>query len=115
MSTPTVPSPPTEPDAWPGNDWDPGDGESLSGEIIGRETAHSKQFDRDFEILVVETGEGEPVRVPCARAHLKSLVEQHDPRPGDGIAITHWDPAEGKSAHQYALRVTKGADDEIPF
>jgi len=114
----TVPPIPTEPDNWPGDDWDPADGESIAGEVIGRETAHSKKFDRDFEVLVVETDDGETARVACARAHLKALVEEQDPRPGDAIAITHWDPAEGKTAHQYALRVSKNreeADDAVPF
>lgn len=116
--TARVPEIPDEPDPWDGSDWNPVDGESIAGEVIGRETVHSKKFDRDFEVLVVENGGGEPVRVACARAHLKALVAEHDPQPGDAVAIVHWDPVEGSSAHRYALRVTKNreeADDAIPF
>lgn len=117
-----VPEIPDEPDPWNGNDWNPGDGDSIAGTVLERETVHSRTYDRDFEVLTIENGSGEPTRVSCARAHLAALLIDHDPQVGDQVAIRHWDPAEGKNAHRYAMRVTKaaapagtGGVDEIPF
>lgn len=112
-----VPEIPAEPDPWSDKDWDPGDGDSIAGTVLERETVHSRAFDRDFEILTIQNGTGEPTRVPCARAHLAALVAEHDPQAGDQVAIRHWDPAEGAQAHRYAMRVTKAkeGDDVPPF
>jgi hypothetical protein len=106
-----LPDLPDAPDPWRGDSWDPGDGESIGGKLIERETAHSDRYNRDFDVLVLENGSGESTRVLCARAHLAALVAEHDPSVGDYVAIRHWDPAPGERAHRYAMRVS----DDIPF
>jgi hypothetical protein len=110
---------PEAPDKW-GTDedvWEPADGESIAGTVVKRETAFSKRYENSFEILHVKNGSGETTKVLAARAHLASLVEEHDPEVGDEVAIRHWNPAPGERAHLYALRVAKngGADTTPPF
>ena len=84
-----IPEPPTEPDPVQSDNWEPEkSGDTLVGTVIGRETFHSEKYDRDFVVLTVRDGDGEEKRVPCARAHLGQLVAEHDPQPGDGIAIS---------------------------
>jgi hypothetical protein len=109
-----VPDLPDEPDPWHWDNWNPGDGESIAGKVIERESARSERFQKDFEILVLENGSGETTRVPGARAHLAALIDEYDPQVGDYVAIRHWDPAPGERAHRYAMRVTKEGDD-VPF
>jgi hypothetical protein len=114
---------PEAPDRW-GTDedvWEPGDGESIAGTVVKRETAFSKRFENDFEILHVKNGSGETIKVLGARAHLASLIEEHDPQVGDEVVIRHWSPLPGTRAHLYAMRVAKpsatgGGDSETtPF
>ena len=66
---------------------------------------------------MIENGIGNQTRVLCARAHLAALVAEHDPQPGDQVAIRHWDPLAGERAHRYAMRIAKaedGGDESLP-
>jgi hypothetical protein len=106
-------------------------GDTLSGIVDSRETFTSKKsYDgkppKSFEVIGVETAD-RVRRVPCARQHLAQLVAEHDPQPGDGIAITYFGQEPGGKRELYAMRVAKAAslaepersngspDDEPPF
>jgi hypothetical protein len=112
----TIPEPAREPDPVHSNDWDPQKGETVAGVVAERETYTSRKSGREFDVLVVRNGDGEEKRVTCARSHLRQLLEENDPKPGDGIAVTYFGrEEEGEfSRHLYAMRVTK-ADDDVPF
>jgi hypothetical protein len=122
-----IPEPATEPDPIESNDWlGEKSGDTISGVVTVRETAHSDKYNRDFEILTIRNGDDEEKRLPCARQHLTQLVEKYDPQPGDGIAVTYFGRPDG-FAFQYGMRVNKSAgpgeptlsadepDDEPPF
>jgi hypothetical protein len=102
----TIPEPATEADPVKGpTDWTgefPGD--SRAGIVIARETHHSKKWDRDFEVLVLRDGDGEDTRVPCARAHLRQLLEEHNPVPGNGCAIAYFGTEGDDPTERYAMR-----------
>ena len=99
----TIPPAPTEPDPSSNNDWDPSPGESISGQVHDRETFETKYGDR--VVLSIATGDGEVIRVPCFRTHLRELLAANDPRPGDGIAVTYFGPNPGEKKELYAMRV----------
>ena len=119
MSSSSIPTPPTEPDPVKSNDWKgekPGD--SIAGIVTGRETKVSEKYKSEFEVLIVRNGDSTDTRVPCARQHLAQLVEENDPQPGDGIAITFFGENPSGYGFAYAMRVAKGAagdGDDLPF
>ena len=117
-----VPDPPTEPDpVLGGDDWK-GEthGDAIAGIVEVRETKSTDKFGgKDFEVLTIRNGDDTERKVACARMHLAQLVAEHDPQPGDGIAITYFGPEPGELTERYAMRVEKadqeGSSDEIPF
>jgi hypothetical protein len=110
-----IPVPPTEPDPVKDDSWKPEKpGDSIAGVVIKRETVHSEKYKRDFDVLTVKNGSDEETRVPCARSHLAQLLEEHDPQPGDGIAISFFGEKPDGWGYQYAMRVSKGGDDDEP-
>ena len=98
-----IPQAPTEPDPSASNDWEPSPGESISGQVHDRETFETKYGDR--VVLSIAVGDGDVVRVPCFRTHLRELLVANDPQPGDGIAITYFGPEPGEKKELYAMRV----------
>jgi hypothetical protein len=102
-----VPAAPTEPDPTANNDWDPSPGESITGHVHDRETIETKYGDR--VVLSIAAGDGDVIRVPCFRTHLRELLAVNDAQPGDGIAITYFGPDPGKKKELYAMRVDKTA------
>src|SRR5262249_30232788 len=100
---------PDEPDPWAGDNWQPGDGESITGIVTRRSTERSERYGTEFEVLTLQNDEGDEIDVVCARAHLAALVTEHDPQPGDAVGIKHWDPFPGERAHRYAMRIDKVA------
>ncbi len=88
-NTPIVPEPPAEPDPFQQNDWR-GEhrGDTVAGVVTEREQFTSEKYGKTFDVLTIRNGDGEAKRVSCARAHLSQLVAEHDPQPGDGVAIT---------------------------
>lgn len=104
----TIPEPAAEPDPIESNDWlGQNVGESIVGTVVERETFTSKRYNRDFDVLTIRNGDGDEKRVPCARAHLAQLLAEHDPQPGDGIAITYFGERPDGYGFQYAMRVSK--------
>jgi hypothetical protein len=106
MSSPSIPSPATEPDPSSNSDWDPSPGDSISGIVHDREEIETKYGPR--VVLSISTGDGEVTRVPCFRTHLRELLALNDPRPADGCSITFFGPPPGGKKHEYAMRVAKG-------
>lgn len=109
-----VPDLPEEPDPWADDAWDPSPGDGIVGTVTDRETAESAKLGKSFEILTVDNGNGE-TKVLGGRVHLASLIEQHDPQVGDGIALRYFGPRAGERTHLYAMRVVKRSGDEPPF
>jgi hypothetical protein len=112
-----IPEIPTEPDPVVTTDW-LGEyrGDSITGIVAGRETFTSEKYKRDFDVLTIRNGSGEERRVPCARQHLAQLLAEHDPQPGDGIAIVYFGQEPGGLREQYAMRVSKQEDasEDVP-
>ena len=108
-----APTPATEPDEVKDNTWDPAPGESLAGVVDNRETFKRKSDGEPFEVLSVRDEDEQIVRVLCGRAHLKALVAEHDPRPGDGIAISFFGQQPGGQRFLYALRVEKAGRADV--
>ena len=75
--------------------------------MVERKTLTSERYGTEFEVLVLANGDGNEIDVNCARAHLAALIREHDPQPGDTVAIRHWNPPSGERAHRYAMRIEK--------
>ena len=89
---------PNAPDPWnDGDRWDPEDGESITGTVVERKTLTSERYGREFEVLVLANGDGNEVDVNCARAHLASLVREHDPQVGRHGGNPPLGPAERRA------------------
>jgi hypothetical protein len=113
-----IPEPADKPDPFDSNDWK-GEhrGDSVTGVVTTRESFVSEKYGKTFDVLTIRNGDGEVKRVACARAHLAQLLAEHDPQPGDGIAITFFGQEPGGLTYLYGMRVEKaeGDDDDIPF
>jgi hypothetical protein len=115
-STQRVPEPPTEADPFQSNDWKGENrGDTIAGIVTERDTFESEKYQKTFDVLTIKNGDGEEKRVACARAHLGQLVAEHDPQPGDGIAITFFGQEAGGLTYLYGMRVAKSDSDEVPF
>ena len=113
-----VPEPATEPDPFKSDDWRAErQGDSIAGVVTARETFESEKYNKTFDVLTIRNGDGEEKRVSCARAHLGQLLAEHNPQPGDGIAITFFGQEPGGLTYLYGMRVQKGegGDEGIPF
>ncbi len=121
----SIPLPPSSPDPVRSNDWKGEEtGDTITGVVTGRETKKSEKYGSEFEVLTVKNGDGEK-QVMCARSHLAQLVEENDPQPGDGIAISFFGEKPDGFGYLYAMRVQKAsgaaglpatdADEDIPF
>jgi hypothetical protein len=77
------------------------------GLVTGREAFTSKRYGSDFVVLVVREEDGSELRVSCARSHLAQLVAEHDPQPGDGIAVTYFGERPDGFGFQYGIRTSK--------
>jgi hypothetical protein len=115
INTPRVPDLPEAPDPWADDAWAPKEGDGIVGTVTARETVDSPKLGKEFEILTVTNGNGEETKVLCGRVHLASLIAEHDPQPGDGIAIRYFGPRAGERTHLYAMRVTKGGDHDLGY
>lgn len=113
MTPASIPPIPTEPDPsnsaedWAGTKDGCPRGETIVGHMHDRRIAETTRGDR--VVLEVATGDGDVVPVPCFRTHLRELVAENDPQPGDGIAIVYFGPEPGKKKELYAMRVDKSA------
>jgi hypothetical protein len=114
------PEPPAEPDPFRGPDsWngDPPQQDTLGGVVteVGEVTT-DKHGGATVPLLQIRNGDGEDHDVPCWRAHLRQLVEEHNLVAGDRVAIRRFGPAPGQLTVLYGITVQKaGADDDIPF
>jgi len=111
MSSTILPEPATEPDEIERDDWEsqveyPA---HLVGVVHDRRSVDFRKprGEREsFEILEVKDVDGNLHEFLGGRTNAARLIEQHDPHPGDGIAIS----AFGKNrsgAYQYAIRVER--------
>jgi hypothetical protein len=83
-------------------------GDVISGELIERATLTTEKFGGgEAELLRIRTSDGEAWDVPCWRAHLRQLVEKHDPQVGDRVLIRAFGPEPGGRQELYAMRVTR--------
>jgi hypothetical protein len=105
-----TPDPYSASNGWVGNF--PGD--TLRGEIVERDTLETQKHGGGTAALLritdADSDNGEVVDVACWRAHLKQLIEEHDPQPGDGIAITYHGQEPGGLRQLYSMRVAKGGE-----
>ena len=104
-SSPSIPEPADTPDPSSNDDWDPSPGEHISGHVHDRETFETKYGDR--VVLSIATGDGDVVRVPCFRTHLRELLAVNNPKPGDAVSITYFGPNPGEKKEWYAMRVAR--------
>jgi hypothetical protein len=111
-SSPNIPEPPAEPapfkgngDGWVGNF----NGDNLAGEVTLRDTIETDKFGgRVAPLLKVRDHEtDEEVDVPCWRAHLAQLVDEHDVQVGDLVSITYFGQEPGGLRQLYGMAVTK--------
>ena len=114
MSSPTVPTPPAEPDDGYNPTWDPDTfPDAIGGVVEGRTTlkfAQPRGERTTFEKLVIQTPDGELVDVLGGRAGLARLITKHDPQVGDAIAISAFGKNE-KGAYQYSMSVIRSGPD----
>ncbi len=118
MSESRVPEPPAEPDPYKGPDsWngDPPQPDTLGGKVAEvDELSTEKHGGSTVPLLRIENGNGEVTDVPCWRAHLRQLVEEHDLKPGDHVVIRAFGARPGEMQKLYGMRVQKAGDD-VPF
>lgn len=116
------PEPPAQPDPFSGPDsWngDPPQPDTIGGTVaeVG-EVSTEKHGGARVPLLRIQNGDGKLTDVPCWRVHLRQLVEEHRPEPGDMISIRAFGARPGELQKLYAVRVAKGegvSDDDIPF
>jgi hypothetical protein len=96
-------------DGWAGNF--PND--VLRGEVLERGELETEKFGGSTApVLKIADADnnGREVDLPCWRAHLRQLVEEHDPQPGDGIAVTYHGQEPGGLRQLYSMRVAKAGE-----
>ena len=116
-----VPDLPAKPDPFLGGELWVGDkpGDWFDVVVTDRDEWSSKFSDEDDPVVVgtgsTQAGEDDEIKVVGRRAHLKQLIERHDPQPGDRFVGKYFGQPDGQRAHAYAARCRKGAGDEPPF
>ena len=86
----------------------PTPGDVLSGELVERRTLSTdKHGGGEAELRKIRNGERADWDVPCWRAHLRQLTDEHDPQVGDHVLIRYFGVEPGGMQELYAMRVTR--------
>ena len=86
---------------------------SISGIVEARDTFLRKSDGTPFDVLELRTEGGEVERALCGRAHIAQLLKEHDPQPGDGVAITCFGQEPDGNRFLYAMRVERAVRSDV--
>ena len=87
-------------------------GDAIVVRVTGRDDWDSK-FHEEPDPVVIGTdasdnGGGEEIKIVGRRAHLRALIAEHDPQPGDIFAVRYFGQTPGTRSHGYAARCERG-------
>lgn len=97
--------PPAPPESWTKVHKE---GDTIEGVVSYREIHFSKVTDSNFEVLGILGDDNTLYEVMCGRVGLRKILEQHDPQPGDRVALTFW--GERDSRFIYTSAISKAPD-----
>jgi hypothetical protein len=95
--------------------WQPAVNDVLVGVVTVRDRVASKFADEPQAHLAIETEDGETIHVYARHTVMARLIEQHDPQPGDHVAIQRIADVPGKKYRRYKMVVERGENSDIPF
>lgn len=100
-----------------GNPDDTEVGGGVQGLVVATRTTTSDYTDAPIPVVVVQTPEGEKLRISGYQSVLRNEINEKNPQIGDTFAVRYFGTKEskaGKNFHHYRVAVRRGTGAPVP-